>query len=58
VAEGVVRELMALGVKCARISDPRLMESVAIEIDLIRSGKFRGTLASRSVQANIFGNEV
>lgn len=39
-----------LGVRCAGIRDPRLMEIVAMEVELIRSGKFRGStsaLASR-----------
>ena len=43
----VGNELTAMGVRCAQISDPRLMETVAVEVDLIRSGKFRGTLAGR-----------
>lgn len=45
-----VQELNALGVRYAQIQDPRLMETVAIEVDLIRSGKFRGRAGGQSVQ--------
>ena len=41
----VEKELIAMGVRFASISDPRLMEKVAIEVDLIHSGKFRGSAA-------------
>ena len=39
-------EMKRLGIRCAAIRDPRLMEIVAMEVDLIRSGKSRGSNAA------------
>ena len=36
-----MQQMTGLGVRCATIEDPRLMETVAVEIGLLRSGKFR-----------------
>ena len=36
-----MQQMTGLGVHCATIEDPRLMETVAVEIGLLRSGKFR-----------------
>ncbi|MDG2015142.1 MAG: DUF58 domain-containing protein [Pirellulaceae bacterium] len=36
-----IKQMSSLGVRCATIQDPRLMETVAVEVGLIRSGKFR-----------------
>ncbi len=47
----VEQELITMGVKCASINDPKLMEYVAIEVDLIRSGKVRGGFSRRNVSA-------
>lgn len=39
-------QLKSLGIRCSAIRDPRLMEIVAMEVELIRSGKFRGSTAA------------
>ena len=38
----IAEPLIQLGVRCANVDDPKLIEKVAIEVDLIRSGKMRG----------------